>query len=289
MIRNSHDKLSVFGLGKDMKADEWRGLYRQLLAAGYLAGDDDGHGTLQLTDRSRPLLRGDEQFKMRKLIMIAGRGSSSSREKKASRATRVASGSETLFEALRALPARVFHHALTIPKPIIAAVNGACAGMGFSHAMVCDLRFAAAGAKFTTAFVRRGLIAEWALAWTLQRVAGPARALDVLMSGRVVLAEEAKELGIVNEVVAPEALMDRVVAYATDLITNCSPSSMAAIKRQVWQAGEQTIDESLSWAIELMQASLKQADFKEGVKSFVEKRPPSFPPVKKGWATDIEP
>ena len=186
-------------------------------------------------------------------------------------------------------PARVFHHALTIPKPIIAAVNGACAGMGFSHAMVCDLRFAAAGAKFTTAFVRRGLIAEWALAWTLQRVAGPARALDVLLSGRVVLAEEAKELGIVNEVVAPEALMDRVVAYATDLITNCSPSSMAAIKRQVWQAGEQTIDESLSWAVELMQASLKQADFKEGVKSFVEKRPPSFPPVKKGWATDIEP
>ena len=102
-------------------------------------------------------------------------------------------------------PERVFHHALTIPKPIIAAVNGACAGMGFSHAMVCDLRFAAAGAKFTTAFVRRGLIAEWALAWTLQRVAGPARALDVLMSGRVVLAEEAKELGIVNEVVPADA------------------------------------------------------------------------------------
>jgi enoyl-CoA hydratase/carnithine racemase len=64
---------------------------------------------------------------------------------------------------------------------------------------------------------------------------------------------------------------------------------MAAIKRQVWQAGEQTIEESLDWAIELMQASLKQADFKEGVTSFVERRPPAFPPVQKGWATDIEP
>jgi enoyl-CoA hydratase/carnithine racemase len=186
-------------------------------------------------------------------------------------------------------PQRVFHHALSVPKPIIAAVNGACAGMGFSHAMVCDLRFAAAGAKFTTAFVRRGLIAEWALAWTLQRVAGPARALDVLMSGRVVLAEEAKELGIVNDVLPADQLLDHCVAYATELIRNCSPSSMAAIKRQVWRAGEQTIDESLTWAIELMKASLTQADFKEGVASFVEKRPPAFAPVTRGWATDIEP
>jgi enoyl-CoA hydratase/carnithine racemase len=186
-------------------------------------------------------------------------------------------------------PTREFHHALGIPKPIIAAINGACAGMGFSHAMVCDLRFAAAGAKFTTAFVRRGLIAEWALAWTLQRVAGPARALDVLLSGRVVLAEEAKELGIVNEVVAPEALLERTLAYAADLIANCSPSSMAAIKRQVWHAGEQTIDESLGWAIRLMKESLKQDDFKEGVQSFVQKRPPVFAPVGKGWATDLQP
>jgi enoyl-CoA hydratase/carnithine racemase len=198
-----------------------------------------------------------------------------------------AAGGDRGGEATR--PSHPFHHALSIPKPIIAAVNGACAGMGFSHAMVCDLRFAAAGAKFTTAFVRRGLIAEWALAWTLQRVAGPARALDVLMSGRVVLAEEAKELGIVNDVLPVDKLVDHAIAYASDLIANCSPSSMAAIKRQVWHAGEQTIDESLDWSIKLMRASLTQADFKEGVSSFVEKRPPAFPPVTRGWATDIVP
>ena len=186
-------------------------------------------------------------------------------------------------------PTHPFHHALSIPKPVIAAVNGACAGMGFSHAMVCDLRFAAAGAKFTTAFARRGLIAEWALAWTLQRVAGPARALDVLMSGRVVLAEEARELGIVNQVVPAADLLDHTLAYAGELIAHSSPSSMAAMKRQVWHAGEQTIDESLDWSIKLMRASLAQADFKAGVSSFVEKRPPAFPPVTRGWATDIEP
>ena len=184
-------------------------------------------------------------------------------------------------------PVRPFHHAITIPKPIIAAVNGACAGMGFSHAMVCDLRFAAAGAKFTTAFARRGLIAEWALAWTLQRVAGPARALDVLMSARVVLAEEAKELGIVNDVVPGDRLVAHALAYAAELIAHSSPSSMAAIKRQVWHAGEQTIDEALEWSIRLMRESLKQGDFIEGVQSFVQKRPPSFKPVARGWATDI--
>lgn len=188
-----------------------------------------------------------------------------------------------------AAPARPFHHAIHIPKPIIAAVNGACAGMGFSHAMVCDMRFAAAGAKFTTAFARRGLIAEWALAWTLQRVAGPARAMDVLMSGRVVLAEEAKELGIVNQVVPADQLMEHTLAYARELIAHSSPSSMAAMKRQVWRAGEQTIEEALDWSIALMRESLKQGDFREGVSSFVEKRPPAFAPVTPGWATQIEP
>ncbi len=101
IISNSHDKLSVFGLGKDLKADDWRGLYRQLLAAGYLSGDDEGHGTLHLTDRARPLLRGDETFKMRKSVARA-LTKPSGREKRAS-TTRVASGSESLFDALRAL------------------------------------------------------------------------------------------------------------------------------------------------------------------------------------------
>src|SRR5690606_15654337 len=64
-IRLSHDKLSVFGIGKDVDAAEWRGLFRQLVAAGMLTGDDEGHNTLALTDRARPLLRGEETFRMR--------------------------------------------------------------------------------------------------------------------------------------------------------------------------------------------------------------------------------
>src|SRR5437660_10661066 len=91
----------------------------------------------------------------------------------------------------------------TIPKPIIAAINGACAGIGLCAALMCDLRFAAAGAKFTTAFVRRGLVAEHGSSWGLPRASRPPCALHPLCSGRVVLPERAKELGILNQGFAP--------------------------------------------------------------------------------------
>ena len=99
-------------------------------------------------------------------------------------------------------------YALSIPKPVVAAINGACAGLGFVHAMMCDIRFAAEGAKFTSAFARRGLIAEHGVSYMLPRVVGPSNALDILMSGRVFLADEAKEMGVVSRVLPPDELLD---------------------------------------------------------------------------------
>jgi hypothetical protein len=89
---------------------------------------------------------------------------------------------------------------MTIPKPVIAALNGPAAGLGLVMALMCDLRFAAAGTKLTTAFARRGLIAEHGISWVLPRLVGSAHALDLLFSGRVVLAEEAAGMGLVNAV-----------------------------------------------------------------------------------------
>jgi len=170
-------------------------------------------------------------------------------------------------------------HAMTIPKPIIAAINGACAGLGFVHALACDIRFAAQGAKFTVAFGRRGLIGEWGMSWTLPRLVGQAVALDLMMSSRVFLAEEAAELGVVNRVVAPEQLMAEALAYANDLATNVSPTSMAVMKQQVYTHPQMTIDDALIESIRLMEESVRRPDFKEGVASFVEKRPPNFRPL----------
>ena len=176
-------------------------------------------------------------------------------------------------------PARWAHtHAMTIPKPVIAAVNGACAGLGFVHALACDLRFAAAGAKFTVAFSRRGLIAEHGSSWTLPRLVGQSVALDLMLSGRVFLAEEAKELGVVNRVYPPESLLDETLAYADDLATNVSPTSMAVMKRQIYTHLMMPLDDALSESNQLMNESLRRPDVKEGVASFVEKRVPDFPP-----------
>jgi enoyl-CoA hydratase/carnithine racemase len=172
-------------------------------------------------------------------------------------------------------------YATTLPKPVIAAVNGACAGLGMVHALMCDMRFAAAGAKFTTAFARRGLIAEYGLSWVAPRLVGPARAMDIILSGRTFLAEEAAAMGLVNEVVPGEQLMDHVMAYATELGTWSSPASMAAMKSQIWADLGVTLPEATERAIDLMKLSLTRSDFKEGVSSYLEKRTPNFAPLAK--------
>ncbi len=170
-------------------------------------------------------------------------------------------------------------YAMSIPKPIVAAVNGACAGLGFVHAVACDIRFAAEGAKFTSAFSRRGLIAEHGISWSLPRLVGQGNALDLLMSGRVILAEEAAEMGLVNKVFPPDTLVDEAIAYAADMAANAAPLSMAVIKQQVYHHPLLPLDEAMAASNELMKASLARSDFKEGVSSFLEKRPPNFQSV----------
>ncbi|MFI6294498.1 enoyl-CoA hydratase-related protein [Nonomuraea sp. NPDC050790] len=167
----------------------------------------------------------------------------------------------------------------TIRKPIIAAVNGACAGLGMVHALVCDLVFTAAEAKWTTAFPRRGLVAEYGLSWVLPRLMGQQRAMDVLLSGRVFTGAEAYEMGLVNRVLPAAGLLEGARAYARELAVHSSPASMAVIKRQVWNDWDVTLEASARTAVQEMLASFGRPDFAEGVASFLERRNPSFPPL----------
>jgi enoyl-CoA hydratase/carnithine racemase len=185
-------------------------------------------------------------------------------------------GDGTLAESAETVERHPQSFPLTIPKPIIAAVNGACAGIGLVQALMCDVRFAAEGAKLTTAFARRGLVAEHGISWILPRLVGPARALDLLLSGRVVFAEEAQTLGLVNRVLAPDRLLDAALDYARELAAQCSPASMATMKRQVYADLASTLPDALAEADRLMFASFTAPDFAEGVASFLKRRDPRF-------------
>jgi enoyl-CoA hydratase/carnithine racemase len=172
------------------------------------------------------------------------------------------------------------HFLTELNKPVIAAINGACVGIGLTHALMCDVRFAAAGAKFATAFPRRGLIGEYGITWVLPRLVGWGAAADLLLSGRTFYAEEAAQLGLVKEVVAQDDLLLRALAYAEDLAQNCSPASMAVIKQQLYgDAHDEVLDVS-SRAEGLMHESMRRPDLAEGITAFLDKRPPNFPPLQ---------
>jgi len=167
-----------------------------------------------------------------------------------------------------------------VPKPVVCAINGACAGLGLITALLSDVRFAARDAKITTAFVRRGLPAEEAVSWILPRVVGHAVALDLLLSGRVVLGDEAAELGLVHRALPRDELLLAAQAYARDIAENCSPIAMAAAKAQVYRDWTRALyDSRLESRRRVAELKKASSDFREGVESFVEKRPARFEPL----------
>jgi enoyl-CoA hydratase/carnithine racemase len=169
-----------------------------------------------------------------------------------------------------------FGYLLQAPKPVIAAINGPAAGLGFVLALYADLRFAASEAKLTTSFAQRGLIAEHGVSWLLPRLVGSAHALDLLLSARRIDAAEAERIGLVNKAFAQASFMDEVMAYARTLAGAVSPRSMAVIKAQVWKSPFQDFAAALATADAEMQKSFASEDFREGVAHYVEKRAPAF-------------
>lgn len=184
-------------------------------------------------------------------------------------------GDETMDAGFR----QVTTYAASLRKPVIAAVNGPCAGIAVPIACFCDMRFASEKASFHTAFSRRGLIAEWGLSWILPRLVGVAHAMDLILSARKVVAAEAERIGLVNRVVPADELIDHAKDYVRELAKSCAPLSLSIMKRQVYEHLLVDLKTALDDSEQLMKESLVRDEFKEGVSSFVEKRPPEFPRV----------
>jgi enoyl-CoA hydratase/carnithine racemase len=163
-----------------------------------------------------------------------------------------------------------------VEKPVVAAVNGAAAGLGFVLMCFCDLRFAAEGAKLTISFPRLGLPAEAGISWLLPRLVGTTRAADLLLTSRVMAAEEAERIGLVNRVLPAERLLPETMAFARRLGQEMAPSSLRVIKEQLYSDLRGGLAESQAVAHRRMDEMIGGTDFKEGVAALVERRPPRF-------------
>ena len=181
---------------------------------------------------------------------------------------------------------RPITYAMSVPKPVVCAINGACAGVGLAVAMSCDIRFAAAEAKLTTAFSKLGLVAEHGLSWTLPQACGYATARELLLTARRFTGEEAAALGVVHGALPHAELTHHTRTFARQLATQSSPVSFAAMKWQLARTPFQTADDALRDANRLMSQTSQGPDFAEGVKAFTGRRDPSFAPLGHGTIVD---
>ncbi|HZK99028.1 MAG TPA: enoyl-CoA hydratase [Caulobacteraceae bacterium] len=254
--------VATITLNRPESLNAWTGvMHREVKAAMAVAADDETVRVIVLTGAGRGFCAGAD---MRALQGIQAAGANAG-----ARQAPATSDADPNFS-------RTYAYFPTVPKPIIAAINGACAGLGFVLTLYADIRLASDAAVFTTSFSRRGLIAEHGVSWLLPRLIGMGRAADLLFSARKISAAEAGQMGLVNRVIPHDRFEAEVAAYAHMLASEVSPRSLREMKREIWQAQFQTLGEAIDAAGADMAGSFTSEDFKEGVAHFLEKRAPAF-------------
>src|ERR1051326_7395328 len=268
ILYNVADRVATITLNRPDKLNAWTAVMEQeVRRAVYDAEADENVRVIVLTGAGRGFCAGAD---MSLLSNIATKGISERERVLAN------TGNGSQRENVRADFQKKYSYFPSIQKPMIAAINGPAVGLGFIISLYCDLRFASDAARFGTAFAKRGLIAEYGLAWLLPRLIGPANALDLLFSARLVDAQEALRMRLVNQVYPQESFLADVTAYARELANSVSPRSLRIMKEQVYNAMFQSLGEAFETAEQEMVKSLQCEDFKEGVAHFLEKRAPVF-------------
>lgn len=264
------DRVATITLNRPDKLNAWTAVMgREVRQATDEAARDEAVRVIVLTGAGRGFCAGAD---MQMLSGIVGAGRQEPGEAAAARESTTTAGDP----AIRADFRGPYAYFPMVPKPIIAALNGATAGLGLVVSLYCDLRIAADTAVFTTAFSRRGLIAEHGVSWMLPRLVGLQHGLDLLLSARKITAAEALAMGLVAQVKPAATLQEEVRAYAREMADLVSPRSLRIMKRQIWEAQFQSLAEATAVGNDEMQKSFTTEDFKEGVAHFVEKRAPRF-------------
>jgi enoyl-CoA hydratase/carnithine racemase len=272
LVYSKQDGAAVLTLDRPERLNAWTpAMERSVRAAVFEAARDDGVRAIVVTGAGRGFCAGADMSLLTNVSTAGARANDQQRETERAPATSLSLEAELATP----YPGR-FGYLLSTGKPVIAAINGPCAGIGLVLTLYCDLRFASDEAMFTTAFAQRGLIAEHGSSWLLPRLVGPARALDLLMSARRVRADEAAAMGLVNRTFSHATFMADALTYVRRLTEDVSPRSLAVMKAQIWKSLSQSFETALDVADREMTKSFASADFKEGVAHFVEKRRAHF-------------
>jgi enoyl-CoA hydratase/carnithine racemase len=273
VLYSVQDRIATITLNRPERLNAWtRPMGDQMREAVRRAALDDDVRVIILTGAGRGFCAGADM----ELLQTVGSASQADRAGEAGVGGQAQPMPDPSGIDVAALYNQRFAYLIACPKPVIAAINGACAGLGLVIALYCDLRFASAQAKFTTAFAQRGLIAEHGMSWLLPRLVGSANALDLMFSARKFDGDEALRLGLVNRAFAADALMAETIAYARTLADTVSPRSLAVMKAQAHAAALQDFDTALAIADEQMVRCFPTEDFREGVAHFLEKRAARF-------------
>src|ERR1700684_3946791 len=218
------DRIATITLNRPDKLNAWTAIMeREVRSAVEEAERDENIRVIILTGAGRAFCAGAD---MSLLSTVAEKGLD------AARTAQTVQKTEKKSDGVRDDFQHKYSYFAAVTKPVIAAINGPVVGLGLVIALYCDIRFASDAARFATTFARRGLIAEYGMAWMLPRVVGHANALDLLFSARTIDAAEALRMGLVNQVFPQDVFLDKVRENARELASNVSPRSLRVIKRQ---------------------------------------------------------
>lgn len=265
ILTETHERVTTITLNRPTSLNAWTPTMEREFRDAVTAADNDGDvGAIVITGAGRGFCSGVD------MTVIKGLTEKGAGAQIAAKRANAATGG-SLDEQFQ----QRFSYLFRVGKPLIAAINGPAAGIGLCLALFCDLRLISDSAKVTTSFARRGLIAEHGISWMLPRLIGTMNALDLLLSGRVVPAAEAAQMGLAR-IIPAEDFLASAHKFAAEFATLSSPRSMRVMKKQVYEGMFQPLSEAWSIADAEMVKSFESKDFAEGVAHFLEKRPPRF-------------